>query len=302
MAKVKNPNKIRMSAGDKTFTVVVYTIVTLMLVLIMYPVVFVLSASFSSGSAVTAGRVLLWPVEPAIDGYILAFQNRMVWVGYGNTIFYVFTETTINTVMTVLLAYVMSRRDFSMHRFFGYYCMIPMFFGGGMIPLYILVSDMGLTNTRLGIIILGCVSLGNMVLVRTYFQSSIPGELLDSARLDGASDLYYLTNIAIPLAKPVLSVIILYSVVGSWNAYMTPMIYLRDRDLYPLQLVLRSILNATKVNASDFMDSAVLSMMAKAQDTMKYSLIVVSTVPMLVFYPFVQKFFEKGVMVGALKG
>lgn len=292
----------RVAASDKIFYTIVYTIITLIVIVVLYPVVYTLSASFSSGPAVSAGRVILWPVDLSVAGYQLALQNRMVYVGYMNTLIYVFTETTINTVMTVLLAYALSRRDFSGKKMFDLYCMVPMFFGGGLIPTYVLVSNLGLTNTRLGIIILGCVSLSNMILVRTYFQSSIPGELLDSARLDGASDIYYLTNIAIPLAKPVLSVIILYSVVGSWNSYMTPMLYLRDRELYPLQLILRSILTSSKVNAGDFKDSAVLAKMQEAADSMKYALIVVSTVPMLVFYPFVQKFFEKGVMVGALKG
>lgn len=299
---LKMKKSSRVAASDKIFYTIVYTIITLIVIVVLYPVVYTLSASFSSGPAVSAGRVILWPVDLSVAGYQLALQNRMVYVGYMNTLIYVFTETTINTVMTVLLAYALSRRDFSGKKMFDLYCMVPMFFGGGLIPTYVLVSNLGLTNTRLGIIILGCVSLSNMILVRTYFQSSIPGELLDSARLDGASDVYYLTNIAIPLAKPVLSVIILYSVVGSWNSYMTPMLYLRDRELYPLQLILRSILTSSKVNAGDFKDSAVLAKMQEAADAMKYALIVVSTVPMLVFYPFVQKFFEKGVMVGALKG
>lgn len=302
MANNKKLKHSRVAASDRVFYAIVYTIITIIVAVVLYPVIFTLSASFSSGPAVTAGRVLLWPVDFSIDGYKLALANQMVYTGYMNTLFYVFTETTINTVMTVLLAYALSRRDFSGKKAFDLYCIFIMFVGGGLIPTYVLVSKLGLTNTRIGIIILGCVSLSNMVLVRTYFQSSIPGELLDSARLDGASDFYYLTQIAIPLAKPVLSVIILYSVVGSWNSYMTPLLYLRDRELFPLQLVLRSILVSTKVNAGDFQDSQILSMMQQAADAMKYALIVVSTVPMLVFYPFVQKFFEKGVMVGALKG
>ena len=299
---LKKKKSSRVAPSDKIFYAIVYTIITIITIGVLYPVVYVLSASFSSGPAVTAGRVILWPVDLSVDGYELVMQNRMVYVGYMNTLFYVFTETTINTIMTVLLAYALSRRDFSGKKFFDLYCIIVMFVGGGLIPTYVLVANLGLTNTRIGIIILGCVSLSNMVLVRTYFQSSIPGELLDSARLDGASDVYYLMNIAIPLAKPVLSVIILYSVVGSWNSYMTPLLYLRSRELYPLQLVLRSILVTTKVNAGDYVDGSIMEKMQNAADSMKYALIVVSTVPMLVFYPFVQKFFEKGVMVGALKG
>ena len=299
---LKKKKSSRVAPSDKIFYAIVYTIITLITIGVLYPVVYVLSASFSSGPAVTAGRVILWPVDLSVDGYELVMQNRMVYVGYMNTLFYVFTETTINTIMTVMLAYALSRRDFSGKKFFDLYCIIVMFVGGGLIPTYVLVANLGLTNTRMGIIILGCVSLSNMVLVRTYFQSSIPGELLDSARLDGASDVYYLMNIAIPLAKPVLSVIILYSVVGSWNSYMTPLLYLRSRELYPLQLVLRSILVTTKVNAGDYVDGSIMEKMQNAADSMKYALIVVSTVPMLVFYPFVQKFFEKGVMVGALKG
>ena len=290
------------TSSDDIFNGVLVAIVLLWLIIVLYPLIYIVSCSFSSGTAVSGGRVLLWPVEPGVGGYKIVFSHKAVWSGYGNTIFYTVFGSIIHLVVTMLMAYPLSRRDFSGRKVIMTLVVITMFFGGGLIPSYILVSGLGLTNTRAVILILGAVSTGNMIVMRTYFQSSIPHDLLEAAKLDGISDFGYLVKVVIPLSKPVISVILLYCVVGLWNSYFVPLIYLRDRELFPLQLILQEILSATRIDATQITDSEVLAGIASQVDAMKYSLVVVATVPMLVIYPFVQKFFEKGVMIGSLKG
>lgn len=289
-------------SSDDVFNAVLVGIVILWLIIVMYPLLYIVSCSFSSGTAVSTGKVLLWPVEPGIEGYKIVFSYKAVWKGYANTIYYTVFASLFSLILTILMAYPLSRKDYSMRQPIMTLVIITMFFGGGLIPTYILVSGLGLTNTRAAMIILGALSTGNMIVMRTFFQNSIPGDLLEAAKLDGISDFGYLMKVVIPLSKPVISVILLYCVVGKWNAYFGPLIYLRDRDLYPLQLILKEILSSTKVEATQITDSQLLAQLASQVDAMKYSLVVVATVPMLVLYPFVQKFFEKGVMIGSLKG
>lgn len=289
-------------SSDDVFNAVLVGIVILWLIIVMYPLLYIVSCSFSSGTAVSTGKVLLWPVEPGIEGYKIVFSYKAVWKGYANTIYYTVFASLFSLILTILMAYPLSRKDYSMRQPIMTLVIITMFFGGGLIPTYILVSGLGLTNTRAAMIILGALSTGNMIVMRTFFQNSIPGDLLEAAKLDGISDFGYLMKVVIPLSKPVISVILLYCVVGNWNAYFGPLIYLRDRDLYPLQLILKEILSSTKVEATQITDSQLLAQLASQVDAMKYSLVVVATVPMLVLYPFVQKFFEKGVMIGSLKG
>lgn len=289
-------------SSDDVFNAVLVGIVILWLIIVMYPLLYIVSCSFSSGTAVSTGKVLLWPVEPGIEGYKIVFSYKAVWKGYANTVYYTVFASLFSLILTILMAYPLSRKDYSMRQPIMTLVIITMFFGGGLIPTYILVSGLGLTNTRAAMIILGALSTGNMIVMRTFFQNSIPGDLLEAAKLDGISDFGYLMKVVIPLSKPVISVILLYCVVGNWNAYFGPLIYLRDRDLYPLQLILKEILSSTKVEATQITDSQLLAQLASQVDAMKYSLVVVATVPMLVLYPFVQKFFEKGVMIGSLKG
>ncbi|MBQ9392636.1 MAG: carbohydrate ABC transporter permease [Oscillospiraceae bacterium] len=289
-------------SSDDVFNVILTAIAVIWLIIVLYPLIYIVSCSFSSGTAVSTGRVLLWPVEPSLGGYKIVFSHRAVWSGYANTIFYTVFGSIISLIVTMLMAYPLSRRDFTGRGVIMTLVIITMFFGGGLIPSYILVSGLGLTNTRAVMLILGALGTGNMIVMRTFFQSSIPVDLLEAAKLDGISDFGYLIKIVIPLSKPVISVILLYCVVGQWNAYFTPLIYLRDRELFPLQLILQEILSATRIDATQIADSEVLAGIANQVDAMKYSLVVVATVPMLVIYPFVQKFFEKGVMIGSLKG
>lgn len=298
----KNKNKVKQGISDAAFDKVLIALATFVLIAVLYPVIYIVSSSFSSGNAVTSGRVLLWPVEFCIDGYKIVFQNKAVWLGYANTILYTVLGSVLHLVMTILIAYPLSRKNYQGKGLFTTIFMIPMFFGGGLIPTYILVSNLGLVDTRLWMVITGAVGTSHVIIMRTFFQSSIPNDLLESAKLDGISDIGYLLKIVIPLSKASISVILLYAMVDKWNSYFTPMLYLSERAKYPLQLILREILNASQVDMSMFSDSSAMAQIASAYDTMKYALIVVSTVPMLVLYPFVQKFFEKGVMIGSVKG
>ncbi len=302
MGKIKNPNKIRKSTSDRVLQWIVMTFLVIFLIIILYPLIYIVSSSFSSGQAVTSGKVLLWPVDFSLDGYKIVFDYETVWTGYANTIFYTVVATLMNVTATILAAYPLSRRNFQGRGFYATLFLIPMFFGGGLIPTYLLVSSLGLTNTRTIILLLGLVGTYNVVIMRSFFQNSVPGELWDSARIDGTSDFGYLTKILLPLSKPVIAVVSLYYAVGHWNSYFKEMIYLRDRDMYPLQLILREILSASTVDASQMGTAEELAAVAGAADVMKFALIVVSTVPIMLLYPFIQRFFEKGVMLGSLKG
>ena len=300
--KTKKVKKLNNSMSDRTFNVFLTVIATIWLIIVAYPCIYVISSSLSSGSAVSNGRVVLWPVDFSLVGYELVFKYKMVWTGYANTILYAGLGTIIHLVMTVCGAYPLSRRDYQGKGFIQKFLTVSMLFGGGLIPTYIVVSSLGLVNTRTYMIISGAVSISHMIIMRTFFQSNIPYELLESAKMDGISDAGYLMKIVIPLSKASISVILLYALVGKWNSYMGPMIYLRDRDLYPLQLVVREIMNVMQIDTSSVTDPEVLEKLASASDLMRYSLIIVSTLPMLILYPCLQKFFQKGVMVGSIKG
>ena len=298
----KARNKIGLCWQDKVLYSVITVIMTLLLIIVLYPLIYVLSSSFSSGSAVSAGRVILWPVQPTLNGYKVVFGYRSVWIGYRNSIIYTLFGTALNIVLTTMVAYPLSVRRFHGRKFVTTLFMIIMFFNGGMIPTYILMSQLHLTNTRWAIILSGGVSVYNMIIMRTFFQNSIPEDLHEAAMLDGVSDIGYLFKIVMPLSKAIYSVITLYYAVTHWNGYFNAMLYLRDPDLLPLQNVLRSILNAARIDVSQITDSDLLEQLIGLSDVMKFSLIVISCVPVLIAYPFVQRFFEKGVMIGSVKG
>ncbi|MBO4854174.1 MAG: carbohydrate ABC transporter permease [Oscillospiraceae bacterium] len=292
----------RVSSSDRRFDIIITAIVTIYVLTILYPLIYVLSSSFSSGTAVTEGKVLLWPVDFSLEGYKMVFNYKAVWTGYANTLFYTVGRTIILEAQIILVAYVLSRKTFQGRKFFTWICVFSMWFSGGLIPSYILISGLGLNNSRWGYLIMGSMNVTYMIIMRTYFQTAIPGELLESAKIDGVTDVQYLFKIALPLAKPVLSVITLYLIVAEWNNYMGPMIYLRPTELHPLQLILRRILEASQMDMTMVSDAEMANQAAQMGDVLKYGVIVVSTVPMLCLFPFVQKFFNKGLMMGALKG
>ena len=298
----KHASKQRTPTEDKVLYAVVYVLFFLFTLAVLYPIIFVISASFSSGSALNTGRVVLWPVNPGLHGYRAVFSHRAVLTGYRNTFFYTIVGTAINIAMTLAAAYPLSRSDFRSRRFCMTLCTITMFFGGGLVPNYILMVQLKIINTPWVMLLPGALSVYNMILVRTNIMSTIPKELLEASLIDGCSDARYFWNIVLPLSKAVIAVITLYYAVGHWNAYFGAMLYLSNRDLYPLQLILRDILVSSKVDLTDIQDPEVLASMMGLENLLKYALIVVSSVPIIIAYPFVQRYFIKGVMIGSVKG
>ena len=302
MNKTAKKNRIDLCLSDRIMQAIVYALMLLLILIILYPLIYVVSSSFSSGEAVSTGKVLLWPVEFSLQGYKAVFAYQQVWVGYRNTIFYTVVGTLLNLTLTIMAAYPLSRKNFQFRNFYMTLFLIIMFFSGGIIPNYILMTKLHLTNTRWSLILSGSISVYNMIIMRTFFQNSIPNELLEAAKIDGITDIGYLLKVVLPLSKSILAVITLYYAVAHWNSYFNAMLYLRDESLYPLQLVLRSILNVGKVDLSQITDAEIIKQMRGLSDLMKYSLIIISSAPIIIAYPFVQRFFEKGVMIGSVKG
>jgi multiple sugar transport system permease protein/putative aldouronate transport system permease protein len=283
-----------------------YTVITIMLtaffLIVLYPCVFVISASFSSGSAVQAGRVILFPVDLSLEGYKTVFNTRNIWVGFRNSILYTFFGTFLNIGMTMTAAYALSRNDVPGRNGFMLLFTFTMFFNGGMIPTYMLIRNLRMLNTPWSLIIPGAIGVYNMIIARTFIQNSIPGELLDAAKIDGCSDIAYYLRIVLPLSKAIIAVLVLFYGVGHWNAYFNPMIYLSTKSLYPLTIFLRDILMATQIDPSTISDPEAQLRLAEAAAVIKYALIVVTLIPVIIIYPFVQKYFVKGVMIGSVKG
>ena len=305
MAKVKHQDikiKRHRTLDDKILYATTDIMLLLLLVIVAYPIIYVLSCSFSSGIAVSNGRVLLWPVDPSLTGYQIVFSYRTVWTGYANTIFYTVVGTTLNMFLSVLAAYPLSRPNYQGRQVITMLFTITMMFSAGIIPKYLLMSKLHLLNTRWALVLATAISAYNMIIIRTYFRNSIPGELIEAARIDGCSELRTLWSIVLPLSKAVLSVVTLYYAVAHWNSYFLALLYLRDRDLLPLQMILREILNASEINLEEVGDPELVARLTGAADLVKYALIVVSSAPIIAAYPFVQKFFEKGVMIGSVKG
>lgn len=293
---------IKDSKEDKILYIVVNIVLGLFVLIVAYPLIYVLSSSFSSGTAVSTGRVVLWPVDVSLEGYKTVFAHKLIGSAYRNTIFYTCAGTFINVTITVMCAYPLARNDFPMKRFFSIFFIITMFFNGGMIPTYMVVSNLELTNTIWAMLLPGAISIYNMILVRTFIKNSIPSALLEASQIDGCSDAKFFFHILLPLSKPVIAVITLYYAVGHWNAYFNAMMYLNDQELYPLQIILRQILVANQINLNDMVDVEAMVAKQGLADVLKYALIVVSTAPILCVYPFIQRFFIKGVMVGSVKG
>jgi len=294
--------KKKHSMSDRTFNSILMGFSIFWLIIVLYPLIFVLSSSFSSGAAVSAGKVYLWPVDLSIQGYRLVFKNRLIWSGYMNAILYSVLGTLLHLIGTFCGAYPLSRKNYQGKAFMHVFLTISMMFSGNLVSTYILVARLGLVDTRMYQIISGMVTIGDMVVMRTFIQSNIPYELLESAKMDGISDSQYLHKIVLPLSKAIIAVNCLYGFVGRWNSFYHPMIYLRTREKYPLQLIANDILNKAKIDTSQMLDSSLVSQMGASVDAMRYALIVVTVLPVLLVYPFVQKYFEKGVMVGSIKG
>lgn len=292
---------IKETPGDRIFRALCYFIMTLLLLLVLCPLIFVCSASVSDSSMVASGKVLLLPKGFTLDGYRRVFQDKSILTGYANTIFYTTVGTLINLAVTVPAGYALARSTLPGKKFFMTYFMIPMYFGGGLIPTFLVVNALHLYNTRAVMVLLYAFSMYNCIICRTFF-SSLPKEVEEAAIIDGCTSFQVFWQIVLPLSKALMGVMVLYFAVAHWNTYFAALIYLRDADKHPLQLVLRKILILE--TASDDMIGMEEAALAKLQlkELVKYAVIIVSSLPVLILYPFLQKYFDQGVMIGSVKG
>ncbi|WP_238452828.1 carbohydrate ABC transporter permease [Micromonospora sp. ATA51] len=272
-----------------------------MLALVLLPLIYIVASSFSSATAVSAGRVKFWPVEFSLHAYKVALSNPQVLRGYYNSLIYAVAGTLISVTLTVAIAYPLSRKTFFGRNVLMTVLIFTMLFSGGLIPTYMVVQDLGLLNTRWALLIPNAIGVWQVIIARTFFAHSIPDELYEAATLDGASELRFLRSVVLPLSKPLLAVLVLMYTIYQWNTYFDALVYLKDPDLYPLQIVLRNmlILNQRNVGATDVAQQLQQQQLA---NVLKYALIVVSSLPVLIIYPFIARHFTKGVLVGAVKG
>ena len=296
--------------ADRAFVIVNSALLVLVFAITLYPLLFVISASFSDPTAVASGRMILLPVKPSLKAYTFVLRYKDIWVGYGNTIFYTVMGTAVNLAVTIPCAYALSRRDCPFRGIIMTLFMITMYFSGGLIPGYLNMRSLGLLNSRWALVIGGAISTYNMIIARTFFSNTIPWELHEAAFLDGCSDFKLLTKIIIPLSSPIIVVLMLYYGVAHWNSYFSALVYITDRSKYPLQVFLREILTIGKmaeasVASGEVMSAEQASALLKQVDTanmIKYAVIVLASAPMMVIYPWLQKYFAKGVMIGSVKG
>lgn len=296
--KGKMKNALR---SDLAFDVIVNLLGLCIVLIVLIPLIFVLAASFSDPDLVIKGKVLLLPKGFTTKAYTMVFENEDIWRGFRNSCLYTIAGTLISVILTILAAYPLSRKELPGRNLFMMLILFTMYFSGGMIPTYLLVKDLGMYNTVWSLLIPAAISTYNLIVAKTFFENSIPGELYESARLDGCGNIAMLYRIVLPLSKAILAVLVLYYAVGIWNAYFDALIYVRDTSLHPLQIVLRNILLLGQTEQMGTNDVGMADKI-KMAEAVKYSAIVVSSIPMLLIYPFVQKYFVKGVMIGAVKG
>ena len=294
---------IEETTTDRIFLIGVKIMLWIALIVVTVPLIYIVANSFSSASAVSGGRVLLWPIEPSLRAYKVAFGDPQIMQGYLNSFIYAIGGTLISVTLTIAIAYPLSRRTFFGRNVIMSVLIFTMLFSGGLIPTYLVVQDLGMLNTRWAMVIPSAIGVWQVIIARTFFRSTIPDELYEAATIDGASDLRFLWSIVLPLSKPVIAVIALMYAIFQWNSYFDALVYLKDPSLYPLQIVLRNVLilntvagGSTTQNLAQQLDQQQLA------NVLKYALIVISSLPVLIIYPFVARHFTKGVMVGAVKG
>lgn len=290
--------------GDTFFTVTVYFLLILFCILTLYPLIYIVSCSFSDPEAVYRGDVFLLPVKFSVKSYERVLNNSEIWTGYKNTIIYTAVGTFLSVAFTMMSAYPLTRKDLKGRQVFMTLYVITMFFGGGIVPLYIVVDSLGMIDTMWGVILPGCVSVWNLIVVRTYINTSLPFELQEAAMIDGADGFRLFFRIVLPLCKPVILIMVLFYLVGYWNNYFNALMFLSTAEKYTLQLVLRNILITQDLNGMIGSGGSQESLYQQAilSESLKYSSIVVSTLPILLIYPFLSKYFEKGMVIGSLKG
>jgi putative aldouronate transport system permease protein len=295
---------VKDTVGDRIFMAINYMALTALLVLVLYPLIYIVSASISDARAVTAGRVWLLPVNPTLAGYTAIFKNKYLVSGFANSVFYTSAGTLISVVLTLLAAYPLSRPDLPGRRTITFIFFFTTLFSGGLIPTYLVVRNLHMLDTRWSMLLPGALSVWNLLIMRTYFQITIPRELFEASQLDGADDFTYLRSIVLPVSGPIIAVIALFYAIGHWNSYFNALIYLQSKELWPLQLVLREILVQNQIDPGMMtgLDAREMAMRQQLRELLKYSLIVVATAPLLVVYPFVQRHFVRGIMLGSVKG
>lgn len=293
--------KIKRSASDKAFDVVNIILIALVLIVVIYPLYFIVIASFSDPNMVASGQVILFPKGVSLDGYRMTFQNKDIWRGYANSLFYTILGTSICLCCTVPAAYALSRRDLVGGSVLMKLITFTMFFSGGLIPSYLLIQKLKIYNTVWALTLPFAVNVYNFIIARNFMLENIPMELHEAAQLDGCGDFKFFFRVVLPLSKPVVCVLLMMYAVEHWNSYFYALIYLKDRELFPLQMILRELLIQTEMVGSMGGDSTVMQMQQIA-NMLKYCVIIVSSLPLLVLYPFVQKHFEKGLTIGAVKG
>ena len=294
-------HRVRRQGRDVVFDAILYCICTVLLLIILYPLWFIVIASFSDPSAVAGGHVWVWPVGFTLEGYQELLRQPQVWLGYRNTIAYTVAGTLIGLAVNIPAAYALSRKDlWGRKGLMGLY-VFTMFFSGGLIPIFLTVQQAGLYNTFWVLVLPFSVSAYNIIVARTFFETSLPPDLWDAAQIDGCGNLRFFFTMALPLSKAVISVIALWTAVGQWNSYFNALIYIRDENLYPLQLIMRNILITNQNFAALGTGEAAMIAMRRA-NLVRYAMIIIATVPIMCVYPFIQKYFDQGVMIGAVKG
>ena len=286
---------VRKISTDKIFDWIINILMGAIAIMFLIPLVHVVVCSFSSVNQVIAGNVGLFPVDFTIDGYKEVFADEKLWRGFGNSLFYTFVGTIIQVTLQMFCAYPLSRRDFKGRKVINLFLILTMFISGGMIPTYLLISKLRMLNTIWALIIPGCVSVFNIIVIRTYMETSIPFELQEAARIDGCGDFGIFCRVILPLSRPIIFVMVLYAIVGYWNNYFNSLLYIQDSSLFPLQRVLQDMLVSNNSSIGGGTEVG-------KQEQLKYVTIVVSSLPLLIIYPFFQKYFEKGVVMGGVKG
>ncbi len=296
-----NKNKIKGTTEDKAFNLINDGLMLLAALIVLYPLIYILSSAFSSPTAVSQGRVVLFPVDFSVKGFEEVFSHKAILTGFANSIFYTVVGTAVNIVMTVCAAYPLSRKKMPGRRILLFLFTFTMLFNGGLIPSYLLTSKLGLINTRAVMIIPVALNVFNVIICRTFFETTIPDEITEAALIDGCSHTRFILQIALPLSKAIIAVMVLYYGLGHWNSYFQAFLYISDKSKFPLQIVLRDILILNQVN-DIISDPLLYQAKAGMAQLLKYALIVVSSAPFMIAYPFVAKHFVKGVMIGAVKG
>lgn len=300
--KTKGSVKVKMCTGDRVFTVISWIVLIAILIVVAYPLYFIIIASFSNPTMVYQGKIRLIPKGITLLGYTRTFANKNLWLGYRNTICYAIVGTTLNVFLTMTAGYALSIRKMFGRRVVLFLITFTMYFGGGIIPTYFLIKDLHLLNNFWVMILPGAVSAYNLMIARSFLESNIPEELYEAAEIDGCSRLIFFRKVVMPLSKTLIAILVLYYGVGHWNAYFDALMYVSDRDKAPLQVVLREILLQNQFNIDDISDPETQSILQELSNSIKYVVIIVSSIPVLILYPLLQKHFVKGVMIGSVKG